>query len=109
MYIEIPRSPSACKASSYRKEEFLGNQGVAPAMLAFDLSPGMIRKGVTVLRLTSIDKLTELELHLSVPRLVQLQNNRHSLQQILSLRYTHYQAQTSLCILFKSSILVHKI
>lgn len=36
VYIEIPRSPSACKASSYRKEEFLGNEGRATAMLAFD-------------------------------------------------------------------------
>lgn len=43
--IEIPRSPSACKASSYRKEEFLGNEGRAPAMLAFGLSPRMIEKG----------------------------------------------------------------
>lgn len=62
----------------------MGNQGVAPAMMAFDLSPRMIRKGVTVLRLTSIDKLTGLELYLSVPRLAQLQNNRHSLQQIIT-------------------------
>lgn len=46
---------------------------VAPsAMLAFDLSRRMIEKGVTVLRMTSIDKLTDLELHLSVPRLMQL-------------------------------------
>lgn len=56
----------------------------------------IIRKGVTVLRLTSIDKLTELELYLSVPRLVRLQDIRHSLQQILSLHYTHYQAHMSI-------------
>lgn len=66
----------------------------------------VIRKGVTVLRLTSIDKLTGLELYTSVPRLVQLQDSRHSLRQILSLHYTHYQAHMSI---FKPSILVHKI
>lgn len=60
------------------------------------------RKGVTVLRLTSIDKLTDLELYLPAPRVVRLQNNRHSLQQILSLHYTHYQAQTSTWTLFKA-------
>lgn len=57
--------PQRLQSKQLQEGGVLGDEGRVPAMLAFGLFREDDRKGVTVLRLTSIDKLTDLELYLS--------------------------------------------